>query len=233
MENKYNDNTFIQVKERTVTVVGEVKRKSMKKETGVFLDNKGYVDEDGIVWIYRGGGKPKHNKNLYPYFWLEDGYKVFSNPSKFVKEQFNSSNIRTIDLNNIIEESKNRDVNYNEKAISDMKNASSLYVPLMMEYDDFLKKVVKNAIIAKEIDISRLKFKMDAKYILPNMKAALDNKTKMSVNYFINWMELLGLDFTLQIIDNGTDTLDPLHESLIYVSWRDKVMKESELQCKD
>ena len=223
------DSMYIQAKDKTIQVIGKVKRKSKEKESGVFVDRKGYLDEDGYVWIYRGEGKPKYNRNSFPYFWLENGKKVFSNPSDFVKEQFHESRIVVRDLNTIILESKGKDIKYNEKAINDMQNASSLYVPTLLDNDDFLKKVVKNAIIEKEIDISRLKYKMLQKYVLSNMKSALDNKTKMSVVYYTEWMEMLGLDFALIIYDNGTDELDPLKEPLIYSSRRDKIMKASEL----
>ena len=109
-----------------------------------------------------------------------------------------------------------------------MNTGASLFVPIDKESDDFLKKIIKTAIKEKGIDISRLKYKMDEKYILPNMKAALQNDTKMSVAYFTIWCELLGLSFSVQVTDNGTDEQDPLKEDLIYTSDADKVMKISE-----
>ena len=105
-----------------------------------------------------------------------------------------------ISLVNIIEKTKPNEVLYDEQEIQDMNSAASFYVPIINDSDDFLKKIVKNTIIAKGIDINRLKGKTDQKYVLPNMKAALENKTKMSVIYFCCWMELLGCDFQILLI---------------------------------
>ncbi len=52
--------------------------------------------------------------------------------------------------------------------------------------------------------------------MLPNMKTALQNKTKMSVSYFTAWMELLGCTFDVVIKDNGTDSVNPLSNPYIY-----------------
>ena len=85
------------------------------------------------------------------------------------------------------------------------------------------QKIVKTTIIEKGIDINRLKGKTDEKYILPNMKAALQNKTKMSVVYFMCWMNLLGCDFEVTILDSGEDKNDPLKVPLVYQSYRDGI----------
>ena len=76
-------------------------------------------------------------------------------------------------------------------------------------------------IIKKGIDINRLKSKTDAKYQLPNMKAALQNTTKMSVTYFSNWMELLGCDFLITICDGGSENVDKLKYPITYDSYKD------------
>ena len=130
-----------------------------------------------------------------------------------------------ISLVNIIEKTKPNEVLYDEQEIQDMNSAASFYVPIINDSDDFLKKIVKNTIITKGIDINRLKGKTDQKYVLPNMKAALENKTKMSVIYFCCWMELLGCDFQIDIIDNGLDSTNKLKTDLIYTSNTDKVYK--------
>ena len=212
--------------ERTVSVVGMVDKNNEGKERGVFLDGKGYIDEDENIWIYCGAGKPK-NANAYPYFWLnEEGEKEFSEPQENMKKAFNVTNMKDMSLQIIVEKTGENEELFDEDAINDMNAAAAFYVPQIRESDDFLKKVVKNTIIAKGIDINRLKVKTEQKYILPNMKAALDNKTKMSVMYFCCWMELLGCDFQVSICDNGTDDGDPLKNTLIYISDKDKVYRD-------
>ena len=128
----------------------------------------------------------------------------------------------------IVEQTKPTDIMYNEQAINDLNNAASRYIPIIHEEDDYLKKIVKEAIIRKNVDINRLKSKMQVSYNLLNMKQALEKSTKMSVVYFMLWMEILGLDFEIKIKDNGQDRIDPLKEPLIYSSAIDVVVTEKE-----
>ena len=216
---------YVSTSERTVSVVGMVDKSKEEKENGVFLDGKGYIDEDENIWIYCGAGKPK-NPNAYPYFWLnEDGEKEFSEPQENMKKAFNVVNMKDMSLEVIVDKTNENEELFDEEAINDMNAAAAFYVPQIRESDDFLKKTVKNTIIAKGIDINRLKVKTEQKYILPNMKAALDNKTRMSVMYFCCWMELLGCDFQISVSDNGTDETDPLKGELVYLSDKDKVYR--------
>ena len=204
---------------RAVSVVGYITDTNFNYEEG-----KGYLDDDGYVWIFCKNGKPK-NSDEYPYFWIEDENIMYSIPDDEIRDKFNIDNMIDISLVNIIEKTKPNEVLYDEQEIQDMNSAASFYVPIINDSDDFLKKIVKNTIITKGIDINRLKGKTDQKYVLPNMKAALENKTKMSVIYFCCWMELLGCDFQIDIIDNGLDSTNKLKTDLIYTSNTDKVYK--------
>ena len=214
---------YVSTSERTVSVVGMVDKMNEDKEKGVFQDGKGYIDEDQFIWIYCGGGKPK-NANEYPYFWLNDeGKKEFSEPQDIIKKAYCVENMKDMSLVNIVENTAENEELFNEEEINDMNAAAAFYVPIIYDSDDFLKKIVKMTIIKKGIDINRLKVKTEEKYILPNMKAALQNKTKMSVVYFCCWMELLGCDFDITILDNATDTTDPLKNPLVYQSNKSSV----------
>lgn len=204
---------------RAVSVVGYITDTNFNYE-----DGKGYLDDSGYVWIFCKNGKPK-NSDEYPYFWIEDENIMYSIPDDEIRDKFNIDNMIDISLVNIIEKTKPNEVLYDEQEIQDMNSAASFYVPIINDSDDFLKKIVKNTIITKGIDINRLKGKTDQKYVLPNMKAALENKTKMSVIYFCCWMELLGCDFQIDIIDNGLDSANKLKTDLIYTSNTDKVYK--------
>lgn len=204
---------------RAVSVVGYITDTNFNYE-----DGKGYLDDSGYVWIFCKNGKPK-NSDEYPYFWIEDENIMYSIPDDEIRDKFNIDNMIDISLVNIIEKTKPNEVLYDEQEIQDMNSAASFYVPIINDSDDFLKKIVKNTIITKGIDINRLKGKTDQKYVLPNMKAALENKTKMSVIYFCCWMELLGCDFQIDIIDNGLDSTNKLKTDLIYTSNTDKVYK--------
>lgn len=230
---------YLSANDRTVSVVGMVRLHPDQEPDTVWdgaspvspeelEDGKGYIDENGKIWIFSSLGKPK-NANQYPYFWknpTEEGEEVtfsHSEPQEDVLENFDVYHIKDISLVSIIENTQDNEVLYDEKEINDMNAAASIYVPTISETDDFLKKVVKWAIIQKGIDINRLKGKIPEKYQLLNMKAALQGSTKMSVLYFMSWMNLLGLDFNITISDSGEDTLNPLKDPLIYQSDRDNV----------
>ena len=211
---------FINSKDRVVNVIGPF------NEEENLIDNKGYI-KDGYVWIYIKK-KPLIDKNKYPYIYHVDNGYEFSNPSKETLEGFSEKNIYDLSLMSIVEQTKPTDIMYNEQAINDLNNAASRYIPIVHEEDDYLKKIVKEAIIRKNVDINRLKSKMQVSYNLLNMKQALEKSTKMSVVYFMLWMEILGLDFEIKIKDNGQDRIDPLKEPLIYSSAIDVVVTEKE-----
>lgn len=210
---------YVSGNKRAVSVIGYI-----TDNESDYSDGKGYLDEDGFIWIFSKNGRPK-NCDEYPYFWYEENDLIYSIPDDDVRNKFNVDNLIDISLVNIIEKTKPNEVLYDEQEIQDMNNAASFYVPVINDYDDFLKRVVKNTIITKGIDINRLKGKTDQKYVLPNMKAALENRTKMSVMYFCIWMELLGCDFQIDITDNGLDPSNKLTTDIIYTSNSDKIYK--------
>ena len=211
---------FINSKDRVVNVIGPF------NEEENLIDNKGYI-KDGYVWI-NIKKKPLIDKNKYPYIYPVDNGYEFSNPSKETLEGFSEKNIYDLSLMSIVEQTKPTDIMYNEQAINDLNNAASRYIPIVHEEDDYLKKIVKEATIRKNVDINRLKSEMQVSYNLLNMKQALEKSTKMSVVYFMLWMEILGLDFEIKIKDNGQDRIDPLKEPLIYSSAIDVVVTEKE-----
>lgn len=190
----------------------------------IFINNKGYINKnDESVWIYSGNGKPK-NCNQYPYFWFENNNDmVFSEPSKEVLEEFHKDKIVDYSTNEIINKTKSDEVLYNEQEINDINSASTVFVPKLNDTDDPLKKCIKYSIIEKSTDINRFKYKTTADYMIPNMKSALVNPTKMSITNFVKWCEYLGLNFLFIIYNNGSDPVDPLPNSLLYDSQIDSI----------
>ena len=236
---------YLIAKDRTIRVVGMIDR-NLKEESKTeeekteqekideqihdivvkkdnFEDGRGYIDEEEYIWIFNKSGKPV-NANVYPYFWInDDGEKVFSHPDEETMKAFSIKNMKDMDLETIRITTRPDEVLFDEKELMDMNAASSKFIPIISEDDDFLKKTVKKTIIEKNIDINKLKGRTDEKYMLPNMRAALANSTKMSVTYFLYWMKLLGCDFEITVMDDGTDTVDPLKNDVVYQSYKDNV----------
>ena len=71
----------------------------------------------------------------------------------------------------------------------------------LSEKDDPLKRLIKVAIIQKHININHYKDRGSTPYLLNNMRSALKGTSKMMVPYFVNWCEILGLNFYLRVID--------------------------------
>lgn len=213
---------YISSKERTVSIIGYVNsQEELDKDD--FTDSKGYIDENGQVWIYNCKGKPK-NANEYPFFWINDEKKAeFSKPTEIMLKSFNVDRLVDMSLVNIVNLTKPNEKLFNEEEINDVISSASFYIPDIKSDDDYLKKLIKYTIIKKKIDVNRLKSKTGEKYMLPNMKAALNSTTKTSVIYFALWMELLGCDFTITITDDGTDPADPLKTPIVFESHTNKI----------
>lgn len=182
-----------------------------------FYPKKGYVrEEDGEVFVYYEDKKDK--PTMLPSFTIEDGKPIYNVGNPKYEGIMNISNIKRVDLEHIINNTSENEELYNEQAISDMNAATSTFVPIINEDDDFLKKLIKKAIIEMNVNIKALQHQMPKKYGLTNMKSALIGSTKMSVTNFLLWCELLGLNFNIIISDNGEKKMVTLNDTLEYDS---------------
>lgn len=212
--------------ETVVEGISAIMEKEITEEEAkltMYQDGKGYIDNEGYVWIYCLNKPAKACRNEYPYFWKNKNMELeFSNPTQEILDGYCLEKIKDLSKVSVIQETKDDEQLFNEEEINDVNAATSFYVPLLKESDDFLKKVVKATIILKKIDINRLKVKTEQKYILPNMRSVLDTDTKMSTVNFIRWMELLGCSFDIIINNDGSDT-ELLKNPIIYQSHRDSL----------
>lgn len=188
-------------------------------------DGKGYVVNGGMVRIY-SDKKPNTKTAATPYFWF-DHYESehefaisFHTPAPYevTAKKFSIDVLVDDSYMRILNETTGDEVLYNEQMINDMNVARSKFTPIVNEKDDYLKRLVKYIIIKKDVDINRYKSIMDTPYALTNMKSALCASTKMSVTNFLMWVELLQVDFSILVTDNGVDRVNPLHEGLLYRS---------------
>ena len=133
---------YVSTSQRTVSVVGMVdKSNTEEKEKGVFIDQKGYIDEDQNIWIFSGEGKPK-NANAYPYFWFKKKKKKeFSEPSELIRKAFSTENMKDMSVVSIVENTEANVPLFDEQEIVDINSASAVYIPIINENDDFLKKI--------------------------------------------------------------------------------------------
>lgn len=178
---------------------------------------KGYMRSNGDVYVYTDNYKEDRRKNRVPLFWTVEGKTYFYSKCD-TPSQYTYKHMSYYDPISIAAATKPDEVLYDEKALSDLNAASSIFTPVINEYDDFLKRLVKLVILDKHVNITRYKGKMSTSYSIPNMRTALENRTKMSVPFFNTWSDLLGFNFTLTAVDSGADRTNPLKRSITYNS---------------
>lgn len=221
---------LIVTNDKSIRVLGYIDTESKPKNT--YIPGKGYLDENGIVRIYSDHEPPLSQLNSMPYIWEDkDDHKYrLSKPNKIILSMFKEEKLVDDSKENIVKKTLPNEILYDEREMREMQSRSDVFIPVIRGEDDFLKKIIKMVIIEKGINIKRLEASFDKIYQLANMKIALQNNTAMSVKYFVKWAELLGIDFELSVTDNGEDLKDPLNQKLTYLSYKDDVLNEEELE---
>lgn len=92
------------------------------------------------------------------------------------------------------------------------------YRPTIKVADDPLKKLVKQAIIDKGVNVNLFKGVFDEKHGLTNIKSTLNNKSNLTMMKFLQWCEMLNLNYKITVYDNGEDNYYPLLHELNYDS---------------
>ena len=180
--------------------------KSLKK-------NIAYIVDD-YVYVYRGKVKSKDDITL-PGIYKLNGEYIFEEPKKKYKYKYSVDNINELSAESIfesIESSKTEFIDLED--IEVINNNSSSYKPMINEDDDFLKYIIKKAIIDKNINLKNYRSRFGNEYSLNNMKSALTKPTKMTVPNFLRWCEILWLKFEVKVYDAGLDNINPLPENI-------------------
>lgn len=192
-----------------------------------FKENKGYVDSNGYIWIYRAN--PNENEPI-PWFTViypdGDGARLKFNPNKanWEADAFHISRVGDLSIKEIINGTEDKPVEYDPEVIASVTRATAIVKPEINEADDFLKKLVKQAIISKRVNVKKYTTKVPKPWILHNLiQSTIFGDTKCGTKSFLQWMELLDCDFTITITDNGKDREDPLRKEIVYDSITDKI----------
>ena len=187
-----------------------------------FKENKGYVDDNGFVHIFRENPDPKE---IIPWFTVQmspNTGKPFitfnKRKNQNISSAFRIEHVGDLSISSIIKNTTDGPVQYSADVANDIARATSTFIPEINENDDFLKKLVKQIILEKGVNIHKYKQKLPKSSNLPNLQQALRGSTKMSPRFFITWMELLQCDFTVTIRDSGLDREDPLRKSITFDS---------------
>lgn len=200
---------------------------SKKLTVADFKENKGYVDDEGYIFIFR---ENPSRKETIPWFTIimnsegKPALKFNQYRNEELRKAFRIERVGDLSMKRIIDESSPDDVLYDEQVLNDIMNATSKFIPEIKDEDDFLKKVIKTIILEKDVDVHKYKKLMKHSYELSNLLQSLTGKTKISPFVFLIWMELMGCHFKLTVQDNGSDKQNPLPFTVEYDSKRDAVL---------
>ena len=185
------------------------KRTKLKKD-------KAYIKGD-FIYLYKGKIKDRSDING-PGIYKLDKEVIFIEPEGKDRIRYDIDNVNELSPSSIFDK-VSEDVSkfVQPSDIEIINNNSEIFTPTIRPEDDFLKYIVKKAILDKKINLKNYKDRFTNEYALNNMKSGLSKSTKMTVPNFIKWCEILGLDWEMTIKDNGDDTINPLSEN-IFVS---------------
>jgi hypothetical protein len=141
------------------------------------------------------------------------------NPDDYI---FSDSNVWTTNTQSII------DIINNDKVqIITFPDSGDISIPPPDEKDDILKKLMKQALIAKKVPINLCKDRFDDKNKLFNFKSVLKSDKPLSKLLFDRAVEALGLKYTIILEEADTNSLiigAPLIEPIILSSADSRVL---------
>ena len=190
------------------------------EDTSDFKIDNAYVDKkSGSIYIYKD--KDYAYKDL-PIIYMDDN-TIHMRPSKIkdINAEFNinnNKNINNYSIAHIIEVSDENEVLFDKKALDDINSATSVLKLPINENDDPLKKIIKQVIIDKGVNLNKYKHTMTKRYNLTNLISNLKSDKPVTFRSFNLWCELLGINYALITKDSGADLDDPCDKQMYYTS---------------
>lgn len=194
---------LIVIKDRSVLPIEDGFVEVSQYKDGIDLvKGRGYV-KDNLIYIYRGKnkkGEPMIPASLY----MIKGKPVFVAPSDDDIEKYALSKLIKFDKQGLDSITKD-DFNDIDPELVDL-NTGEYFAPPIKESDDILKRLIKKVLQKRKINIRMLKSKFLCDYKMNNMKSALTKVDgNMSIKYFQEWCEVLGISVSLTAIDISTN----------------------------
>ena len=110
-------------------------------------------------------------------------------------------------------------INKKEVEVFVMPESSKAFCPEISENDDILKRLMKQAIINKGIDIDRFKYRFVDKNALFNFKQVLKGDNRLSMLLFDRGAEAFNLKYTIVLEEDLGDPIGiPLSEPIVVSS---------------
>lgn len=175
-----------------------------------------YLDGD-YYYLFRGklpiNGEPEE-----PGIYLDrqTNEPILAIPSTEEEKKYYSYNdkICSTTTNDIINKINNKEVE-----VFIMPESSKAFCPEITESDDILKRLMKQVIISKGIDIDRFKYRFVDKNALFNFKQVLKGDNRLSMLLFDRGVEAFNLKYTIILEEDSGEHIGlPLAEPIVVTS---------------
>lgn len=154
-------------------------------------------------YVYRGSLQDKGATPDKPGIYMDSitNTPILFDPSTDAeKKQYNyADKISSSTASEIVDK-----INRKEVQVFVLPEASRAYCPTISESDDILKRVMKQAIIDKGIDLERFKYRFTDKNALFNFKQVLKGDNRLSMLLFDRGTEAFNLKYTI-IVEEAKD----------------------------
>lgn len=208
----FTDTAVLTVEDEYFEVFAYFKDRKLKKGCG-------YVKGD-YVYVYRGklGKVSKDDSHLLPGIYLNErtGEHEFIEYDKESKKDYHVSNVTELNLDKILKDVSGREDQFiDPDDVEIINNNKSAWSATLQQDDDFLKRAIKLAVNGKGgINPKNYRNRLESQWALNNLISGLKTTTKMTVPNFLRWCEILGIEWSLRLEDNGTDKISPLEEPI-------------------
>ena len=161
----------------------------------------GYLHGD-YVYIYRGRKSTLENAKLKPgSVYIFNNEKIWIKPTEELAEIYHKSKIKIYDSAMIFQAIQENARKEEPPAV--LETSQNAFIPTIYDDDDILKRIIKEVLVDKKIEIRASK-KYRNNYDITNLKSGIQKMTPLSIKYFTKWIEILGLEveITCKYTDN-------------------------------
>lgn len=181
--------------------------KAKEYEKGIaYLDNEFFYTYKGEITEEEIQSMARHSTPMEVGIHFNEDKKEFflvEPRTDEEKEQFRfEGKISSIDPDRIIEM-----INTKEMILVPIPESSKLFIPVLKNDDDILKRLIKRALIAKNVDIDQHRDRFPNKNALFNLKQVLKSENTLSILLFDRACEALNLKYTIAIEDISEETV--------------------------
>ena len=125
------------------------------------------------------------------YVYIFNNEKIWIKPTEELAEIYHKSKIKMYDSAMIFQAIQENARKEEPPAV--LETSQNAFIPTIYDDDDILKRIIKEVLVDKKIEIRASK-KYRNNYDITNLKSGIQKMTPLSIKYFTKWIEILGLE---------------------------------------